>query len=372
MAEKPKKTEHINQYFDSEYATTLLEHLGSFLDETYFRSVLVNLDEVPVRNEDEPPLIYISNHSGMAFPWDGMIFGKRMTALAGGIDKDRIRPIAAPLLSKSRLMNPYQIPEFWKRVGCVDAYFDNFTALMDHGVFNVLHYPEGVPGIGKGFSRKYELQRFSSSIVYHCLKYKTRIIPVFCVNGEYINPYSYNVKPISWLFSKIGIPFLPLGLLTIAFIFQPWIFYMAMPARLHFVKFREISFDELGSGDPDKMSIEELRELSERLRSEMQEKLNEAVKIYGQKPYHWPSFKEVWKKYKKWFPFNMPFGWPFLFAEFEYRYKRYKAGLDEMKMDLGRGSVWRNLLRKPFLISYYIPVLGWLPLLLKGYWRNKL
>ncbi len=39
-------------------------------------------------------------------------------------------------------------------------------------------YPEGVPGIGKGFNRKYQLQRLATSMVRLGLQHGTDIMPV--------------------------------------------------------------------------------------------------------------------------------------------------------------------------------------------------
>ncbi|MBK8396424.1 MAG: 1-acyl-sn-glycerol-3-phosphate acyltransferase [Leptospiraceae bacterium] len=77
---------------------------------------------------------------------------------------------------------------FWKRVGGVDATLDNFDSMMKLKESNVLIFPEGIAGIGKGFDKRYQLQQFSSSFIRMAIKYKTDIIPVSVVNGEYINP----------------------------------------------------------------------------------------------------------------------------------------------------------------------------------------
>ena len=42
--------------------------------------------------------------------------------------------------------------------------FDNFERLLARGE-RVIYYPEGVRGIGKGFHRRYELQRFHTSFI---------------------------------------------------------------------------------------------------------------------------------------------------------------------------------------------------------------
>ncbi len=49
------------------------------------------------------------------------------------------------------------IPDFWHRVGCVDASLENFESLLADNQ-EVLIFPEGVEGIGKGFEKRYQIQ----------------------------------------------------------------------------------------------------------------------------------------------------------------------------------------------------------------------
>jgi len=64
--------------YEPEFSSQLVENVMQVIDKTYFRSELVGFDELPERNNPDVPLIYAGNHSGMAFPWDAMIFGARM------------------------------------------------------------------------------------------------------------------------------------------------------------------------------------------------------------------------------------------------------------------------------------------------------
>ena len=79
--------------------------------------------------------------------------------------------------------------------------------MMEANTSDVLIYPEGVPGIAKGFNRKYELQRFSSSIVRMAVKHKTDIIPVATVNAEYINPLSFSFDGVNRIVKKLAFHF---------------------------------------------------------------------------------------------------------------------------------------------------------------------
>jgi 1-acyl-sn-glycerol-3-phosphate acyltransferase len=177
----------LNQYFDPYYSQSLVTNVLAPINERYFKCKFVGFDQLPERNRNDRPLIYVSNHSGMAFPWDAMIFSGIILQREHYQFRNVVRTLAAPALSESNLMNPYLIKNFWMLNGSVDARFINFETMMNDNESNLLIYPEGVPGIGKGFNRKYQLQRFATSFVRMTLKYKTDVIPFATVNGEYIN-----------------------------------------------------------------------------------------------------------------------------------------------------------------------------------------
>ena len=63
------------EFFDPEYLNSIICNICQFFDKYYFRVRFIDFDERLERNDPERPLIYASNHSGMAFPWDAMMFG---------------------------------------------------------------------------------------------------------------------------------------------------------------------------------------------------------------------------------------------------------------------------------------------------------
>ena len=171
--------QHIyDDYFREEFTQTLDENLLQLLDRVWFRSELVGFDNFPQRNRPDRPLIFASNHSGMAFPWDAMValshLWRHLLKTQGSL-QNLPRPLSAPMLSQTALMNPYLVKDFWKKNGCVDATTLNFETMMYYQDHNLMLYPEGVPGIGKGFNRKYQLQRLASGVaaaVKSCLSSK--------------------------------------------------------------------------------------------------------------------------------------------------------------------------------------------------------
>ena len=357
-----------NEHYDPHFSRNAAL-MTDFLDKHYFRSELIGFEELPERNNPNAPLIYISNHSGMAFPWDGIIFAAKLLMHCNFELKNAFRPLSAPMLSKSVLSNPFMVKEMWKKVGCIDATFDNFEAMMGYKDSNVLVYPEGVPGISKGFNNKYQLQRFSSSCVYMAIKHQTNIVPVMSVGAEYINPCSYKSEMLNKLVNKIGVLFLPITPILILLVLQPWIFYMAFPAKLRFVRLATIDYKTLSDKNADELTKPELQAIAETLRQKVQLQLNETVKKYENEPFEFKNLLKTLFSNKKHLPFLTCAGWALLFAEFEYQQKRGKV----IEFDkLNFWSIFRIIAHSPLVLCYYIPIFGWIPLLIKGYKGNKL
>jgi hypothetical protein len=354
----------INRYFDPEFVDQINRHVMVYLNEIYFRPRFIGFDDFPERNNPGVPLIFASNHSGMAFPWDAIVLASNTFKLFK-FDSRCFRPLSSPMLSESALMNPFLCDNLWYKSGAIDATFLNFETMMNQSSHNLLIYPEGVPGIGKGFNKRYQLQRFSSSFITMSLKYKTDIVPIHTVNGEFINPLAYNIPWLNRLVNKVGIPYLPLGLVTPLLIVAPWFFYAAFPARLTYVVGERIKPYTWINKPVEELTWDELVEIKERVHNLMQDELLRAVENYGKRPYEIGGLlKKVFSNLKH-FPYPYPFGWPLLFSEFHSRFKKRKGG--EVDMKLGFLSSIRILFSRWKHLYLYLPVLGWLPLLNTAY-----
>ncbi|WP_052432193.1 lysophospholipid acyltransferase family protein [Flammeovirga pacifica] len=377
-----KENAHIlDDHFDMGYAYSISKLLIQFINDGYFRIKFIGFDELPQRNNPDAPLIYASNHSGMAFPWDAISFVSGLFEKSDFNLKNSVRAITAPALSRSKFMNPFILPNFWKKLGALDATWLNYETAMHTNASNVLVYPEGVPGIGKGFDNKYTLQRLATSTLRMSIKYKTDIIPFATVNGEYINPFSYSVSIINDFVQKLGIPFLPLGFMTTMIPIQPWLFYFAFPANLTFVRGKRISpYKMIGEKNIEDISEEEIYELSEKIHDQMQIELDKAVELYGQKPYNLMDLLEVnTKNIGRAFKF-FPALWPIIFKqhfnsfnqlkkeltkeqeypkEFEKQLELVKPEVDKQKeLDISVSSVVDTLMENPEILLFYTPVAG--------------
>ncbi len=350
--------------FKLDFTKSLNEEIVSLL-EMYFRPIFVNFDEMPERSNPDSPLIYACNHSGMAFPWDAIMFGSGLFKRHDYNLPRLFRPMAAPALSASVLMSPFLFTNMWRRTGALDATSLNFETLMKFNDSNVLIYPEGVPGIGKGFNRRYKLQTFSTSMIRMAIKYQTEIVGISCVNGEYINPWSYSWKWLDRQVNKIGVPYLPVALQTPLLLIQPWTFYYAFPAKLTYIRGKHYRpYEMAGSKAWEDVTEADILRVRDEVQAGMQAELTEAVEVYGKRPFHMREFMQsVWKNWRE-LPYWTPMGWPALFAEYERRYNHDK----ELPSHITRGwfRFWRIVWKNPITLAYFIPVLGWVPILLKG------
>ena len=347
---------------DEAFVQSLSEECIRPIFEHYFRCEILTPEKVPLRQGlTPPPRIFIANHSGMAFPWDAMMLGYALCKKILEPRENRPlrhmpRSLSAPALSHMPQMEPYFLPGWWHAAGCIDATFQNFDALLSEG-YDVIIYPEGIRGIGKGFDKRYRLQWFSTSVVKMSLKHRAPIVPICVINGEFINPFAYSAQWVNELVQMLGIPYLPLGPLTPLVIF-PFMFYAGMPAKLFFVFESPVyPWEWIQKKDYAEVSEEEFRHLAFLLRRHTQRLLLKGVKQYGRNAFHFREFIQhlLWKSQghrRAMFPFL----WPDLFLTQWHRYHK------------GKVDLFHRLLRT---LPYWLPVFGWIYLLYQNWPRIR-
>lgn len=322
--------------FDPDWARSIVSTSIEPMLRLWFRAELVGGERIPAHG----PLILAANHSGNAFPYDGIALDALLWGREGMTDEGKFRTVYEHELSLVWWMRPFGIDDFWRRGGGVDMTFDNFDALLRRGD-RALYFPEGVPGIGKGFNRRYQLQPFHTSFLRLAATHDVPIVPVYVVNGEWIHPIGYTFGWLDWLMQRVFlVPFLPLpiGLLAIVF---PWMWFLAFPAKLVFVV-----------GDPIDAAAavreaETMRQATEKVRERMQRGLDESVERFGGRRYDLPG---LWRAFRgathdRWRA--IPTGWPLSFI----RHERDRARLP------ARNRL-HALLRDIDLVAFYLPF-GW-------------
>lgn len=294
--------------FDPDYCRSLEREVFSPIFDHYFRPRLIGAQHLP----REGPLILAANHSGNAFPYDGMILDALLWKRDDCDPALKFRSVYEKELALTWWMRPFGIDNFWRIAGGVDMSFDNFDSLLARGD-RVIYYPEGVPGIGKGFHRRYQLQTFKTSFVTLAAKHRAPVYPCYIVNAEWVIPFTYTWKPLDRLMQRaFHVPFLPLPWGIIA-VLWPWTWYLTLPARMVFVIGDPIDVAGLARDagiDPSNPDRAKVLEVAERVRRVMQPELTRHVRQFGRWPYQGRSLvKELARARGRWSKV-LPPGWP--------------------------------------------------------------
>jgi len=295
---------------DWEYITSLVQEVYEDIADHYFRAELIGADKIA----DEGPLIVAPNHSGTAFPHDGVILDLLLWRRDGYRRDRKFRSVFSPKLAATWWMRLYTLDNWWRRCGGVDMTFNNYDHLLERGE-RVIYYPEGVPGIGKGFTKRYQLQHFHSSFIVLAAKHDAPIYPVSIVNAEWVNPTSFTFDAFDRLGDRLlGLPFFPIPIAFLALLF-PFLFYFAFPSRMVFeigdpIDARAVLRAE-GCQDLSNPERSELLRTAERIRQESQDNLDAAVKRHGDKPWDLKSLWHSLKRQKGRRGRILPTGWPF-------------------------------------------------------------
>jgi len=174
----------------------------------YFRVEVSGIDRLP-----EGRVLVIANHAGQ-LPFDAAMLGLALLMEA--------RP---PRIARS--MGEYWIPQLpWvsvlaARVGTLVGTPQNCIHMLENGEC-VLAFPEGVRGMNKLFSQRYQLQRFGTGFMRLALETATPIVPVAIVGSEEQQPSFANLESLAHVFGAPALPITatfpwlgPLGLLPL-------------------------------------------------------------------------------------------------------------------------------------------------------------
>lgn len=324
---------------ETEKARYRIIKLVHFLSENYFRTKFIYKEPQLQALNQKSNIVFAANHSGMSFPWDSFIL---YIALLDRLGEERkLLALLTPALTSSRLMSPFGLDKFWNYF-CTPATTKNFEQ-QAWQKNNLFIHPEGVAGIGKGFNNKYKLQKFSSSMIRVCLQYDLPLVPVYIVNGEYLNPFAYKINSLNKVINQLGIPFLPISPMIFPLLLFPFVFYMTLPANLHYIVDKAISLKDFTDKKYEDLSVDEIRTITKAVQAHMQLGLDENVALYGQKPFDMPSLfakiSELGVQAIK----LLPLTWTFQF----HQAAKYKHSV---------GADLKNALIK---IALSLPIIGW-------------
>lgn len=171
----------------------------------YFRVRTYGAHHIPA----DGAAILAANHSGM-LPVDGTMI---VTDVVGHSEPPRVPrtvgDVFIPLL-------PW-IGTLFSRLGVVGGSRDTCRALLDSGEL-LLVFPEGTPGIGKGYAHRYELAEWRVGHAELAIQARVPVVPVAVIGAEESWPQIARFDGVH----LFGAPWLPLPLLP-----------FPLPARYH-------------------------------------------------------------------------------------------------------------------------------------------
>jgi len=214
--------------FDPDTTRTVLAVL-TFFHRLYFRTEVFGIEHVP-----HGRALYVANHSGH-IPVDGML-------IESSLMLDASPPVfARSMVEKWTQTLPF-LSSFFPRVGQVLGAPDNARRLLeaDHPL---LVFPEGVRGISKPFSQRYQLADFGLGFMRLALETKTPIVPVAVVGGEEQYPAIANLKGLARFLGTPSFPILPQLMFG---------FPLPLPTRYRLYFGETMHFE----GDPDDDDVE--------------------------------------------------------------------------------------------------------------------
>lgn len=169
--------------------------LFGFLHRSYFRTEVHGIERVP-----EGRVVVVANHSGQ-LPIDAVILGCALFF-------DAAQPrIVRAMVDRWAASLPF-VSTFFARLGSVVGAPDNARRLLEREEA-VLVFPEGVKGVSKPFTRRYQLQDFGTGFMRIAMKTGAPILPVAVIGAEeqYINVG--NAAPLANLLGLPACPIIP-------------------------------------------------------------------------------------------------------------------------------------------------------------------
>ena len=187
----------------------------------YFRVECKGIERVP-----QGRVLLVSNHSGQ-LPMDGAMIGVAML-----VEADPPRAIRA-MVEKWVPKLPY-VSTFMARCGQIVGTPENCRRLLAADEAIVV-FPEGVRGLNKLWSQRYQLQDFGLGFMRLALETDTPIVPVAVVGAEEQAMALMDLKPVAKIF---GFPHMPL---------TPTLVPFPLPSKYHLYFGEPIKF----TGNPN-------------------------------------------------------------------------------------------------------------------------
>ncbi len=218
------------------------------LTDLYYRTQVLGLEHVPRHGR----LLVVANHSGF-LPMDGLLLGVALATNPHGARMPRA------MIERFFPSVPY-IGNLFNALGAVLGDVRNCADMLREEEA-VIVFPEGVRGTGKGWQRRYQLQRFGHGFMHLAGQTATPILPVGIAGCEESFPMFGNLAGLA---HSLGLPYVPIGLPLL-----PSRVVISLGEPLHFGDCSHDTEDVVaGRVDIVKQHIHELVQQSLRVRNE--------------------------------------------------------------------------------------------------------
>lgn len=203
LDERLKGTRTENEYgvdpfgFSLDYALSVVGPM-LWLYKHYFRVETHGIEHVPPSR-----VLLISNHGGQ-LPVDGAMIGIALLTEA------KPPRVIRSMVEKWVGSLPF-VSTFFARVGQIVGTPENCRRLLENDEA-ILVFPEGIKGISKLYSQRYQLQDFGLGFMRLALETKTPIVPVVVIGSEEQAPALFNLKTVGKLLGMPALPVTPYGL----------------------------------------------------------------------------------------------------------------------------------------------------------------
>jgi 1-acyl-sn-glycerol-3-phosphate acyltransferase len=159
----------------------------------YFRTSVFGSHNIPPGRA-----LLISNHSGQV-PLDAMLI-----MMSVFMDAEPPRMVRA-MVEKWAQTLPF-VSVIFARTGQVVGVPENCRLLLQRDEL-ILAFPEGVRGISKPFSRRYQLEEFGLGFMRLAIETNTPVVPVAVIGAE---EQFINVGNLRWAARALGVPSFPI------------------------------------------------------------------------------------------------------------------------------------------------------------------
>jgi 1-acyl-sn-glycerol-3-phosphate acyltransferase len=219
-----------------------------FLYRHYFRVSAIGTENVP-----KGRALLVSNHSGQ-LPFDAV-------GIAGAMLFECEPPRVVRAMVERYVQTVPFASYLFARWGQITGTPENCRRLLEDEEA-ILVFPEGVKGISKSFTQRYQLQDFGIGFMRLALESRAPIVPVAVVGAEEQAP-TINIKPLAKLINAPSFPVLPL----------PPFFPLPYPVKYRIYFGEPLHFE----GDPDD-DDDVIEEKVKHVRAEIQSMLRIGLK----------------------------------------------------------------------------------------------